>query len=177
MTWTNPDDYDTYISAGSGLSHPNQSWYRPFMEQYYSDENGVYQREILIDKILSNTEKYLEDCTDFLGEKYIESVIPAATAVEYAQYVCGRPDAEIYRDWTHMNDYGRLIVAYTWYAKIMQLDQVDSIKVTEVPKGAHHSNSKFPADLKFDEQMRADALAAVNFALANPYKDIANDGQ
>ena len=177
MTWTNPDDYDTYISAGSGLSHPNQSWYRPFMEQYYSDENGVYQREILIDKILSNTEKYLEDCTDFLGEKYIESVIPAATAVEYAQYVCGRPDAEIYRDWTHMNDYGRLIVAYTWYAKIMQLDRVDSIKVTEVPKGAHHSNSKFPADLKFDDQMRADALASVNFALANPYKDIANDGQ
>ena len=117
------------------------------METYYSDENGVYQREILIGKILDYTEKYLEDCTDFLGEKYIESVIPAATAVEYAQYVCGRTDAEIYRDWTHMNDYGRLIVAYTWYAKIMQLTEIDSIKVTEVPKGAHHSNSKFPADL------------------------------
>lgn len=174
MTWTNPDDYDTYISTSSGLSHPNQSWYRPFMENNYSDENGVYQREILIDKILSYTRTYLEDCADFLGEKYIESVIPAATAVEYAQYVCGRTDAEIYRDWTHMNDYGRLIVAYTWYAKIMQLTQVDSIKLTEVPAGAHHRNSKFPADLKFDEQMRADALASVNFALANPYLDIAN---
>lgn len=177
MTWTNPDDYDTYISSSSGLSHPNLNWYKPYMEERYADENGVYQREIHIKKILDFTEQYLEDCTDFLGEKYIESVIPAATAVEYAQYVCGRPDAEIYRDWTHMNDYGRLIVAYTWYAKIMQLDKIDSVKVTEVPKGAHHSNSKFPADLKFDEQMRADALAAVNFALANPYQDIANDGQ
>jgi len=178
MTWTNPDDYDTYISSSSSLSHPSvESWYIPTMEGRYGDENGVYQREILIDRILTYTEKYLEDCTDFLGEKYIESVIPAATAVEYAQYVCGRTDAEIYRDWTHMNDYGRLIVAYTWYAKIMQLTEIDSIKVTEVPRGAHHSNSKFPADLKFDEQMRADALASVNFALQNPYKDIANDGQ
>ena len=174
MTWTNPDDYNTYINASSGLSHPNQSWYRPFMENNYSDKNGVYQREILIDKILSYTETYLEDCTEFLGEKYIESIIPAATAVEYAQYVCGRTDAEIYRDWTHMNDYGRLIVAYTWYAKIMQLDQISGVNLVEVPSGAHHRNSKFPADLKFDEQMRADALASVNFALANPYLDIAN---
>ena len=174
MTWTNPDDYNTYINASSGLSHPNQSWYRPYMEERYADKNGVYQREILIDKILSYTETYLEDCTEFLGQKYIESVIPAATAVEYAQYVCGRTDKEIYRDWTHMNDYGRLIVAYTWYAKIMQLDQIDAINVFEVPKGAHHANSKYPADLKFDEQMRADALASVNFALANPYLDIAN---
>ena len=174
MTWTNPDDYATYINASSALSHPKQSWYRPYMEKYYSDANGVYQREILIDKILTNTEKYLEDCTEFLGEKYVESVIPAATAVEYAQYICGRTDAEIYRDWTHMNDYGRLIVAYTWYAKIMRLDQISGVNLTEVPANAHHSNSKFPADRKFDEQMRADALASVNFALANPYLDIAN---
>ncbi len=174
MTWTNPDDYDNYISASSALSHPNLSWYKTYVEQYYSDENGVFQRELLIDRILNYTEKYLEDCTDFLGEKYIESVIPAATAVEYAQYVCGRTDQEIYRDWTHMNDYGRLIVAYTWYAKIMQLDQISGVNLTEVPVGAHHRNSKYPADLKFDEQMRADALASVNFALANPYLDIAN---
>jgi len=174
MTWTNPDDYENYISESSSLSHPDLGWYKPYMESRYADENGVFQREIHIDKILSYTEKYLEDCTEFLGEKYIESVIPAATAVEYAQYVCGRTDAEIYRDWTHMNDYGRMIVAYTWYARIMQLDQISKVNMLEVPAGAHQKNSKFPADLKFDEQMRADALASVNFALANPYLDIAN---
>ena len=174
MTWTNPDDYNTYINANSTLSHPNQGWYRPYMEQHYSDENGVYQREILIDKILSFSQTYLEDCTDFLGEKHIESVIPAATAVEYAQYVLGRTDAEIYRDWTHMNDYGRLMVAYCWYAKIMNLDSISQVNVNEVPKGVHNDNSKYPADLKFDANMKEDLIEAVNFALANPYLDIAN---
>ena len=44
MTWTNPDDYENYISAGSSLSHPSlTSWYIPTMEGRYGDENGVYQ--------------------------------------------------------------------------------------------------------------------------------------
>jgi hypothetical protein len=175
VTWTNPDNYELYLNDNAPYKHASSYYWRHDVhEKFWPGADGKYDKSLQYQDINKYVKKYLIDgAEDLIGRNY-DLFIPSATVIEYAETVCGRPQQELYRDYTHMNDYGRLIVAYTWYAKIMQLDQIDGINVYEVPKGAHHSNSKYPADLKFDEQMRADALASVNFALANPYLDIAN---
>ena len=87
--------------------------------------------------------------------------------------MCGRPQAEVYRDYTHVNDYGRLIAAYTWYATIMGIDEIEEMNLDAVPANLKHKNSKFPAadadgNYTITADMKEDLIESVNWALKNP---------
>ena len=118
-------------------------------------------------------QQYLVDDTSLVGRPF-DLILPAATAIEYAQDVCGRPQEEIYRDYTHINDYGRLIAAYTWYAEIMGIEELTEVKVNEIPVVLKYNSSKFPAAnadgiYEVTADMKADLIESVNWALKNPF--------
>lgn len=173
MVWANPDQ-EEYRDPNSPLSHPtktNNDWVNTH-DQKFPGADGKYDIDVLYNSIVSCTQKYLVDTTAFLGENYYEFIIPSGTAVQYALRELNRTQAEIYRDYTHMNDYGRLLVAYLWYAKIMGVDKIDSVGINAIPAVLHHSNSSFPTTASgyaVTADMKADIIASVNWALENPF--------
>ena len=174
MVWTNPDQ-DEYWDPSSSLSHPTKTdtvW-KDTNDQLYPGADGTYDQALMYQGVVACTQKYIEGDESFLGEDVFDFVIPSATSVEYAQDVLGLSQAQIYRDYTHMNDYGRLIAAYTWYAKIMELDQIPAVGIDAIPAVLHHSKSEYPsADSGYavTDDMKKLIRNAVNYALDNPYE-------
>jgi len=74
-----------------------------------------------------------------------------------------------------LTDYSRLMVAYVWYAKLMDLNNVDAVNVNEIPSVLWAGNThRYPAreDNKcvVTAQMQSDIKDAVNWTLAHPYE-------
>jgi len=173
MTWTNPDNYELYLNDNAPLNNPSPESWRKTHEQYWTNPTtGKYDQSLQYLDIARCIKTYLVDDTSVVGRAY-DYIIPAGTAVEYAQDVLGRSQEEVYRDYTHVNDYGRLIAAYTWYATIMGIDEIDEMNVDAVPANLKHKNSKFPAadangNYTITADMKEDLIASVNWAIKNP---------
>lgn len=172
MTWTNPDDYAMYLDDNAPLKNPDPADWRKTHQNNFGNAEGKYDQGLQYQEIVKNVQKYLVDSTEFLGENYYEFIIPVATAIEYAQDVQERPQTQLYRDYTHLNDYGRLIAAYLWYARIMGLSAIEQVHVSAIPAALHHRSSEYPMipDYAIDEEMKADLMECVNWALTHPYE-------
>ena len=175
MVWTNPDDPE-YVTAGTGVScSDNEGWVRNHVTNYPSATDPTkYDQSVMYQKMVECMNTYVENDEIFLRGSYFDFVIPSCTVTEYAQDVLGLSQPEIYRDYTHMNDYGRLMVSYLWYAKILELDKLTNVGISEIPEALHyhsnqHASSEYPADLKITPEMQKDILTAVNWALEHPY--------
>jgi hypothetical protein len=173
MTWTNPDDYELYLNNDAPYAISSAKSWRETHEQYFAGADSKYDQSVLYGEITRCVQQYLLDSTEFLGEKYFDGpFIPSLTATQYAQDVLGRSQPEIYRDYTHMNDYGRLICAYLWYAQLMELEEIQTVNIDSIPNRLHHKGSEFPAaadNYAVTEDMKADLIASVNWALKNPF--------
>ena len=170
MLWVNPDDYTRYIGTNAPLAHPNADRYQTSYETNFPGADGKYDHTVLYNKIVSLTQQKLVNSNDFLGQQYFDGIIPAATTVEYALDVLGRPQYEMFRDWTHLSDYGRLMVAYQWYAEIMGLESISQVNVSSIPSVLHKVKSTYPADLKITDAMKQDIIKSVNWTLEHPYE-------
>lgn len=171
MPWSNPDDYATYLDDGAKLAHPTATadW-RTRHESYFRSPDGRFDHTVQYGSITELTEKHLADTTAFLGKKCFEDVIPSATAVEYALDVLYLPQQEIYRDYTHLNDFGRYIAGYTWYAKLMGLEELTQVNLTQIPAALHHSGSDYPVpEQALTDTQKETAIKCVNWALKNPF--------
>jgi hypothetical protein len=179
MTWANPDDYELYLNddAPYKIKTGNHASWRNSHESTFPGADGKYDQTVMYNKIMELTQKYLVDSTDWLGKDYFDEryIMNSATAVHYAQNVRGRTHEHIYRDYTHMNDYGRLICAYQWYAQLLGLEEITEVNTDVIPANLKHKNSRFPSttdangDYIVDEQMKADLIASVNWTLENPF--------
>ena len=113
--------------------------------------------------------------TDFLGSDYFEDqyLMNSATPIHYALTVLGREQLDLYRDYTHMSDYGRLICAYQWYAQLMGLEEITEVNMDTIPTNLKHNNSKFPVLTNgvypVTQDMKEDLIESVNWALKNPW--------
>ena len=173
MTWTNPDNYELYLNDDAPYAISTAKNWRDTHELYFPGADGKYDQAVLYQEITRCVQQYLVDSTDFLGENYFDGpILASATAVQYAQDVLGRNQPEIYRDYTHMNDYGRLICAYLWYAQIMKLDAIEEVNLDAIPTVLHHKDSEFPAaadNYAVTDEMKEDLIESVNWALKNPF--------
>ena len=183
MTWANPDDYELFLNDDapyniryiSTYSDPT-SW-RKNHEKLFPDTEGKYEQDVMYAEVMRLTQKYIVNSSSWLGKNYFDSryIMNSATPIQYAQTVLGREQLNIYRDYTHVSDYGRLIVAYQWYAQLMGLEEIDAVNVDVIPANLRHKNSKYPTDpavtgaSTVDAQMKSDLIASVNWALKNPW--------
>ena len=183
MTWANPDDYELFLNDDapyniryiSTYSDPT-SW-RTNHEKLFNLGDGKYEMNVMYDEIMRLTQKYIVDSTDWLGQDYFEDayIMNSATPIQYLQNVLGREQLHVYRDYTHVSDYGRLTVAYQWYAQLLGLEEITEVNTDVIPKSLKHKNSKYPTatdangDYVVDDDMKADLLEAVNWALKNPW--------
>ena len=143
MVWANPEG--EYLDGAA-----REDW-KALHENWYAGADGMYDSSVMYEKIAGCTQKQI------MTNKEISLVIPAATAIEYAQQVLGRTYSQVYRDETHLSDYGQLIAAYVWYAQLMGLDSVSGVNLEQIAGGVNVT-----------EDMKQDIMACVNWALANP---------
>ena len=181
VTWANPDDYELFLNDDapyniryiSTYSDPT-SW-RKNHEKYFPTAEGKYSTDVMYQQVMALTQKYLIDSTDFLGRDYFDDqyLMNSATPIHYALTVLGREQLHLYRDYTHMSDYGRLICAYQWYAQLMGLEEITEVNMDTIPTVLKHNNSKFPVltggVYPVTQDMKDDLIESVNWALKNPW--------
>lgn len=135
-----------------------------FMREFGGSRNLYY------DKLCANFEKYIET-----NEEY-DLVFHTGTALQYASETYGVPEADpqrnydLYRDYVHLSDFGRLMVAYQLYAQIFGMEKLEDVKVQVIKESSRQSESKMFGDLEITQQHKDAIIASVNWALANPLK-------
>ena len=94
-------------------------------------------------------------------------IIASDTAIQnaWSSYL---EDSDLHRDYYHVNDYGRVIAAYTWYCTLTGIDQLDEIKLDAIPKAFLKSTEDKTADRILTDAEKAIILESVNNALKAP---------
>lgn len=161
-TWANPTSAELYKPE---RMQPPEIVPTRFKREFGGSRNKYY------DHICANIEKYIETNAEF------DFVFHTGTAIQYASETYGVPEADperqydLYRDYVHLSDFGRLIVAYQLYAQISGLEKLEDVKVDVIKTDmrATFREQKF-GDLEITQQHKDALIASVNFALANPNK-------
>ena len=160
VTWANPTSAELYQAA---RRQPPESFRDNYMSRFAGSRNLYYSM------ICENIKKYIET-----NEEY-DIVFHPGTAIQYASETHGVPEAvpqrdyDLYRDYVHLSDFGRLIVAYQLYAQIFGLEELTSVNVDVIPAGhrATYREQEF-GDIEITQQHKDAIIASVNYALKNP---------
>lgn len=126
-------------------------------------------RNLYYSMICQNIEKYIETNSAF------DMVFHTGTAIQYASETHGVPEADperkydLNRDYVHLSDFGRLIVAYQLYAQIFGLGELDAVNVNVIPAEmrATYREQAF-GDLEITDTHKEAIIASVNYALKHP---------
>ena len=101
-------------------------------------------------------------------------VIHSGTAIQYASETLCVPECdttwtyELYRDYTHLGDFGRLLVAYQWYAQIFGLEKLETVEVETIAENMRVPGARDKGDITITDEMRNAIIQSVNYALKNP---------
>ena len=128
-------------------------------------------RQVMYNNIVSNVHNYVvgKDVHN-IG---MDDVMVNATAIQYAIEWMGMHDQDMYRDYTHVSDLGRLVVSYLWYAKLTGKTSIGDPNYTLVSQSLE--NSRQPLGYARNWSAYSDVIKnSVNFALADPYGVIQN---
>ena len=168
----NPDASENEGWVDDGTSEPEDLvWIfdiaRPsapvaWAKRYYQHWNN--DREIMYNAIAANVEKYILG-RDVYG---FDGVIPSATSFQHAINTLGMTEQDMYRDYTHKSDYGRVMVSYVWYATLTGKTELDSIQYTTVPAAMRQKKFVQYGDLVLTDHQIDVLLQSVNFALRSP---------
>lgn len=128
-------------------------------------------RQVMYNNIVSNVHNYV------VGKPVhnigMDDVMPNATAIQYAIEWMGMHEQDMYRDYTHVSDLGRLTVAYLWYAKLTGKTSIEAPKYTLVSQVLE--NTRQPLGYARDWSAYSNVIQeSVNFALADHYGVIQN---
>lgn len=159
-TWANPTDA---LLWAEGRREPAAGVHERFAKEFGGSRNLYY------DKICANIKQYIENNPEY------DMVFHTGTAVQYASETHGVPEAaldrnyELYRDYVHLSDYGRLLVAYQLYAQIFGLEKLEEINVDVIKADMRFSDRERKyGDIEIAQKHKDAIIASVNYALAHP---------
>lgn len=163
MTWSNPTD-ERFHDPNSDRQKPPETFKNSYTRDYGFDHVNHYN------KLVEMTKKYLVNHEGF------DKIIYNAKPVQYAQEVCGVPqwdDAQkmdLYRDYTHLSDFARLMVAYNWYAQMLDVQELTAINVDVIPKDLRATyRQQNLGDLEMTEEHKRIIMESVNETLKDPF--------
>ena len=112
----------------------------------------------------SNTaaKKYVLDDPMFSGH------VTSGTPMMYALKIKEVPEVELYRDHTHLSDYGCLLVAYAWYAQYTG-NPVTQIHLDSIPANERQSHYQHLGPMLVTEEMKQVIIDTVQYTLDNPW--------
>ena len=160
VTWSDPTSALLYTPDRKAVP----ANYRENFTKYFGGSRNAYYSAIC-----NNIAKYIEP-----NDAY-DLILYPGTAIQYASETHGVPEADpnrnydLYRDYVHLSDFGRLIAAYQVYAQYFGLEELTSVNldVVEANMRATYREVAF-GDFVLTQQHKEAILASVNYALKNP---------
>ena len=143
-TWFNSTDPQLYVNAVTNLKPENIDQYAQL-----TSTNDAAKEYVLNDPM-------------FAGH------ITSGTPMMYALKILGVPEIDLYRDHTHLSDFGCLLVGYAWYAQFTG-KPVTEIKLTTIPKHLRHRVYQSLGDMTVTEEMKDIILKTVDYTMKNPW--------
>lgn len=149
---------------GEDRRRPPANVQERFMREFGGSRNQYYE------KLCANFEKYIETNREF------DLVFHTGTALQYASETYGVPEADplrdydLYRDYVHLSDFGRALVAYLLYAQIFGLAQLEMVKLEKIRAQFRQNQTQPFGDLQITGKHKDAIIASVNWALNNPNK-------
>lgn len=106
--------------------------------------------------------------THILTDDHYTKAICTGASVMYAHKVLGISQLELWRDYTHLSDFGRLMVAYSLYAQLTG-NQIRQVGVETIPTEMRHLQYQYLGDLKITPQMQQIIVQGANHSLEDPW--------
>lgn len=103
-----------------------------------------------------------------MEDPMFEGRITSGTPMMYALKVLEIPEAELYRDHTHLSDFGCLLVAYAWYAQYTG-NPVTQINLDMIPQHLRHWSYQHLGDMVVTQEMKDQIIQTVDYTLKNPW--------
>lgn len=162
ITWPSPSD-PTFFAPEYPVQPPS-GWVEYLQSSYDHDPFKQF------DAMIKPAQEYL------LKDDTYEKVICAGAGVMHAHSAQGVPQLELWRDYTHLSDYGRLITAYCFYTQLTG-NPVTQVGIDVIPASLRQTHFRDQGDLIITEEMKQVILAAAKQALEDPWKIYENPQQ
>ena len=153
-SWPSPND-PTFFSPTYEVQPPSGTQQR-LQERYGHDPFVQFEHMVTVVK-----DNILDDDT-------YELAICTGAGVMYAHATLGVPQLDLWRDYTHLSDYGRLIAAYCLYAQFTG-NTVETINLDLIPAGDRVRRARSKGDLIVTEEMKQVIIASANHSLEDPW--------
>lgn len=156
----------------------NTTWANPADGELFSPDWPVQPPAGYVDTLKANYNwdpkiqfaQTVANATNYIltDDTYVKAMCPGA-AIMYSIFVQERPQTEIYRDYTHLTDFGRLMASYAFYTQYTG-EKVSEIKIDVIPARLRQTRFQKEGDLVITDEMKAIILEAVNYAFDHPYE-------
>lgn len=163
MTWSNPTD-ERFHDPNNDRQKPPATFRKSYTTNY--GFNHITHYNMLVEM----TKKYLVNHEGF------DKIIYNAKPVQYAQEIFGVPqwdDAQkmdMYRDYTHLSDFARLMVAYNCYAQMFDVKELTAVNIDVIPKDMRATyRQQNLGDLEITQEHKQIILESVNETLKDPF--------
>ena len=151
MTWSYPQ-VDIPTDSYEYGKAPNFS---NFQKYYNEDQEYMYQM------ITQTVQKKIVPDSSF------NWIMPVGTAIQNikSSYMT---DLDIYRDYTHLNDYARLVAGYVWFCRLEGIP-TETFKLDYIPDALTKTYTQ-SGDIQLNESMMQVLEESVRNACATPFQ-------
>ena len=153
-SWPSPND-ETFFSP---------SWVRQPPKGYKDNLTRLYG----FDPVNQFTIQTQQTADLIVPDDTYKYKINTGAAIMQAHLTQKIPQLELWRDYTHLHDFGRLIAAYSMYAQLTG-NKITSIGMDIVPVDKRHYQFKHLGDMQITEEMKQAIMEAVNYSLEHPW--------
>lgn len=157
LSWANPVD-KAFFAPDHIPPVPTEFWVPA-----YEKSSGL-NYTTMFTQVVDMTQKHV------LPNVAFSAMTPTGTAICYARNVLNQSELDLYRDYTHQNDFGRLISAYVWYAVLTGKTEITGVNVDVIPAELRQPRAKKLGlgDMEITDEMKQVIVESVNYALKNP---------
>lgn len=158
---------DTWLKDHPHSFWWHSTWFNSTDPALYVNANTSIKPET-VDQIksLTNTIDYAKKTV--MEDPMFEGRICSGTPLLYALNVLGVPETELYRDHTHLNDFGSLLVGYAWYTQFTG-KPVTEINLDVIPQMMRNEHYRHLGDLVITEEMKQVILKTCQYTYENPW--------
>lgn len=105
-----------------------------------------------------------------LDDSKYQKAICTGSAIMNAYMTQGIEQVKIWRDYTHLNDFGRLIAAYAFYVQLTG-NEIEWVGMDVIPADMRHKFFRELGDMKVEDWMKSAIVKAANHSKFNTWMD------
>ena len=161
----------------SVVTHPHTFWWHTTW--FNSTDPELYKNaNTTINPLTVDQKKQMQSQIDAAKAYVMEDPmfagrICSGTPMMYALKQLNVPEIELYRDHTHLSDYGSLLVGYSWYVQFTG-NPVTEINLDVIPRNLRIEQHQYLGDLQITEEMKQIMIQTAQYTLENPWTNPAD---